>query len=395
MYDVVIIGGGIIGLATGYTLLEHHPQLKLLIIEKESELALHQTGRNSGVIHSGIYYKPGSLKAKNCRRGVSKLLQFCENNNVNYELCGKVIVATTEEEVPHLQALYERGQANGVPNLTLLEVDDLVKLEPNAAGIKALHSPSTGIVDFGKVAQMCATQIEQMGGQIEKCSRVKKILNSTGSIKIITDKGDFLTGQMINCGGLYADRIARHSGIEVDIKIIPFRGEYFTLVPEKNNLVNTLIYPVPDPRFPFLGVHFTKKIDGSVEAGPNAVLAWAREGYSRWKINPYDLGEVFTYPAFWSMARQYWKSGLMEMARSSWKPMMVRALQRLVPKIRSSDLKLGGSGVRAQALDSNGKLLDDFRIVAQNNSVHVLNAPSPAATSAFAIAEHIESYLVL
>ncbi len=395
MFDVVIIGGGIIGLATGYSLLKNHPQLRLLIIEKEAELAQHQTGRNSGVIHSGIYYKPGSLKAKNCRAGVSKMLRFCDTYNIRYELCGKVIIATEEAEIPRLMELFKRGNANGVPGLKILDAVDLHKLEPKAVGLQALHSPTTGIVDFSQVAQMCATQIRQMGGEIKKYLNVKKIIELSESLKIITDNGDIDCGQMINCGGLYADRIAVKSGIDINLKIIPFRGEYYNLIPERSNLVNTLIYPVPDPRFPFLGVHFTKKIDGCIEAGPNAVLAWAREGYSRWKINPYDLGEVIAYPAFWTMAKHYWKTGIKEMARSTWKPLMVKALQRLVPSLRSSDLKRGGSGVRAQALDSSGRLLDDFRIVAQNNSVHVLNAPSPAATSAFAIAEHIESYLAL
>ncbi len=391
MYDVAIIGGGIVGLATAYKFLERNPSKKLIIIEKESKVAVHQTGNNSGVIHSGIYYNPGSLKANNCRRGVNKLIQFCDKYGIKYDLCGKLIVANNECEISRLMELYNRGIKNGVPNIKLLDKDDIKDLEPHTIGIKGIHSPSTGIIDYKDVCNVCANIIEQNGGKIQLNSKVIDIIRDNDGILIETTQGNFRSKSVINCAGLYSDRIAKMTEANLGIKIIPFRGEYYKLKTDRTHLVKNLIYPVPNPEFPFLGVHFTRKIDGTVEAGPNAVLAFSREGYAKTDINFRDLKDVFGYPAFWKLGKWYWKIGTTEMLRSYLKVLFVKALKTLIPEIEINDLIPGGSGVRAQALTKNGKLLDDFHIIRDKNITHVLNAPSPAATSAFAIAEHIVS----
>ena len=389
MDDVIVIGGGIVGLATAYKLLEQKPGLKLRILEKEKSIGLHQSGHNSGVIHSGIYYKPGSMKAKNCRRGVEELLLFCDKFNVQYNLCGKVIVAVNLEEVNRLDALYKRGLENGISDVRIVDSQELKDLEPHATGIKAIHVPSTGIINYTSVVDELAKQIIKRGGEIKTKATVKGFVRKAGECIVNTQTYDYPTGLVINCAGLYSDKIAQLAGENSSISIIPFRGEYYVLKPESRHLVNSLIYPVPDPKFPFLGVHFTLRIDGSVEAGPNAVLATAREGYRRRDFSFQETWELLTNPGFWKIGRNYWKTGLGEYTRSLFKPLFVKALQHLVPAIQGSDLAPGGSGVRAQAMDETGKLLDDFCIVQSERFIHVLNAPSPAATASFAIGSTI------
>ena len=389
MDDVIVIGGGIVGLATAYKLLEQKPELKLRILEKEKSIGLHQSGHNSGVIHSGIYYKPGSVKAKNCRRGVEELLLFCDKFNVQYDLCGKVIVAVNLEEVNRLDALYKRGLENGISNVRIVDSQELKDLEPHATGIKAIHVPSMGIINYTSVVDELAKQIIKRGGEIKTKATVKGFVRKAGECIVNTQICDYPTELVINCAGLYSDKIAQLAGENSSISIIPFRGEYYMLKPESRHLVNSLIYPVPDPRFPFLGVHFTRRIDGSVEAGPNAVLATAREGYRRRDFNFQETWELLTNPGVWKIGRNYWKTGMGEYTRSLFKPLFVKALQYLVPAIQGSDLVPGGSGVRAQAMDETGKLLDDFCIVQSERFIHVLNAPSPAATASFAIGSTI------
>ena len=389
MDDVIVIGGGIVGLSTAYKLLEQKPELKLRILEKEKSIGLHQSGHNSGVIHSGIYYKPGSMKAKNCRRGVEELLLFCDKFNVQYDLCGKVIVAVNLEEVNRLDALYKRGLENGISDVRIVDSQELKDLEPHATGIKAIHVPSTGIINYTSVVDELAKQIIKRGGEIKTKATVKGFVRKAGECIVNTQMCDYPTELVINCAGLYSDKIAQLAGENSSISIIPFRGEYYMLKPESRHLVNSLIYPVPDPRFPFLGVHFTRRIDGSVEAGPNAVLATAREGYRRRDFSFQETWELLTNPGFWKIGRNYWKTGMGEYTRSLFKPLFVKALQHLVPAIQGSDLVPGGSGVRAQAMDKTGKLLDDFCIVQSERFIHVLNAPSPAATASFAIGSTI------
>ena len=391
MDDVIVIGGGIVGLATAYKLLEQKPELKLRILEKEKSIGLHQSAHNSGVIHSGIYYKPGSMKAKNCRRGVEELLLFCDKFNVQYDLCGKVIVAVNLEEVNRLDALYKRGLENGISDVRIVDSQELKDLEPHATGIKAIHVPSMGIINYTSVVDELAKQIIKRGGEIKTKATVKGFVRKAGECIVNTQTYDYPTGLVINCAGLYSDKIAQLAGENSSISIIPFRGEYYVLKPESRHLVNSLIYPVPDPKFPFLGVHFTRRIDGSVEAGPNAVLATAREGYRRRDFSFQETWELLTNPGFWKIGRNYWKTGMREYTRSLFKPLFVKALKNLVPAIQGSDLVPGGSGVRAQAMDKTGKLLDDFCIVQSERFIHVLNAPSPAATASFAIGSKISA----
>ncbi|MCH7763801.1 MAG: L-2-hydroxyglutarate oxidase [Candidatus Marinimicrobia bacterium] len=392
-YDIIIVGGGIIGLTAGYTILNKKPDTKLLILEKESDVARHQTGRNSGVIHSGIYYKPGSQKAITCRKGIRLLLDFCDTHAIPYEICGKLIVATDETELPRLFDLFERGKANGIENVSLIGPEQLLEREPHAAGIKAIHCPETGIVDYTRVANALKNEISTLGGDIIFSAKVESIHSTDNETVVSTTAGDYTCSTLINCGGLYTDKIAEMNTADIDVKIIPFRGEYYTVKPKSSHLVKNLLYPVPDPRFPFLGVHFTRRIEGEIEAGPNAVLAFAREGYTKSTLNISELMETLTYPAFWKMVKPYWKTGLGEMVRSFSKRAFVRALKKLIPEITADDLIPGGSGVRAQALANTGQLLDDFHIIQHEHAIHVLNAPSPAATASFAIAREIVKYL--
>ena len=390
-YDVSIIGGGIIGLATGLQLVKRYPRCQICVIEKEDELAAHQTGHNSGVIHSGIYYKPGSQKAQFCVSGVNSLVQFCQENGIEYLRCGKVIVATHESELDRLEDLYQRGTTNGVDNLEMIGSERLKEIEPYAAGIKALYAPGTGTVDYTTVANAFADKIRIAGGDIFTGSRVIDMIRSQGSMALETTKGSVESKYLINCAGLYADHVARMMGVTPDVRIIPFRGEYYTLSPKSQHLVKALIYPVPNPKFPFLGVHFTRNMHGQVEAGPNAVLALAREGYKKTNLNISEMLDTFSYPGFWSVAMKYWKTGLGEIHRSLSKGVFLRDLQRLLPEVQDTDLTPGGSGVRAQAVDRKGRMLDDFSIQQSPGAIHVLNAPSPGATSSLSIGSYITS----
>lgn len=388
-YDIVIIGGGILGLSTAMQLLERSPQWRVAVVEKEEELATHQTGHNSGVMHSGIYYRPGSRKAQFCVAGLNNMIKFCEENEIEFQQCGKVIVALHESELGRLQDLYERGTANGVRDLEIVGPERLKEIEPHTAGVRALWAPHTGIVDFTKVAAAFANQFQQAGGDIFTGAAVKKITRSTGSVALETTKGALQAKYLINCAGLYADKVASMTGENIGVRIIPFRGEYYTLRQESHHLVSGLIYPVPDPQFPFLGVHFTRNIKGHVEAGPNAVMALRREGYRKRDFSLGDSLGNLAYPGFWKMALKYWKIGMGEVYRSYSRRVFLRDLQRLLPEIQNSDLASGGSGVRAQAVARDGSLLDDFSIIQSGDAIHVLNAPSPGATSSLAIGEHI------
>ena len=388
-YDIVIIGGGILGLSTAMQLLERSPQWRVAVVEKEEELATHQTGHNSGVMHSGIYYRPGSRKAQFCVAGLNNMIKFCEENEIEFQQCGKVIVALHESELGRLQDLYERGTANGVRDLEIVGPERLKEIEPHTAGVRALWAPHTGIVDFTKVAAAFANKFQQAGGDIFTGAAVKKITRSTGSVALETTKGTLQVKYLINCAGLYADKVASMTGENIGVRIIPFRGEYYTLRPESHHLVSGLIYPVPDPQFPFLGVHFTRNIKGHVEAGPNAVMALRREGYRKRDFSLGDSLGNLAYPGFWKMALKYWKIGMGEVYRSYSRRVFLRDLQRLLPEIQNSDLASGGSGVRAQAVARDGSVLDDFSIIQSGDAIHVLNAPSPGATSSLAIGEHI------
>ncbi|MCX8489808.1 MAG: L-2-hydroxyglutarate oxidase [Cyclobacteriaceae bacterium] len=388
-FDVIIVGGGIVGLACALQIKKTNSDLRFLIIEKENELAKHQTGNNSGVIHSGIYYKPGSLKATNCIRGYQLLIDFCREHDVPFDLCGKIIVATDETERPLLQTLFTRGEQNGLTNLKKLTKEELKEHEPHVAGIEGIFVPQTGIVDYKLVAEAYGRALEKKGAEIRLNERVVSLKKELNKTIVVTDKQSYEAKLVINCAGLYSDKVASMTVENLNVKIIPFRGEYFKLKKEKEYLVKNLIYPVPDPNFPFLGVHFTRMAKGGVEAGPNAVLAFRREGYKKSQINLAELAEILAWPGFQKVATRYWKTGLGEMYRSFSKSAFTKALQKLIPEIQESDLTEGGAGVRAQACDRNGGLVDDFLIIEDANVIHVCNAPSPAATSSLAIGETI------
>ncbi len=389
IYDIIVVGGGIVGLATAYQLLAQKPNLKLLILEKENDVARHQTGNNSGVIHSGIYYKPGSLKAKNCRDGYERLIQFCENENIKYELCGKVIVATDEKELPNLENLYQRGLQNGLSKIRKLNAEELKSYEPYVNGIAAIYVPYTGIVDFKEVARKLAEKILKNNAEIKFNEKVIDILKDTNNLTIVTENSIYYSKFLVTCAGLYSDRLARITNKSLPLRIIPFRGEYYKLKEEKKYFVKNLIYPVPDPNFPFLGVHFTRMIDGKVEAGPNAVLALKREGYDKFDINLKDVSEIFGWSGFRIVMKKYWRTGVGEFYRSFSKKAFTKALQRLIPEIQEDDLVEGGAGVRAQACDDKGNLIDDFYFVEEDKIIHVCNAPSPAATASLSIGNYI------
>lgn len=385
-YDVVIVGGGIVGLATGMKILKSRPDLKLAILEKENQLAKHQTANNSGVIHSGLYYKPGSLKATNCINGYHELVNFCKEEKIPFEITGKVVVATREDQKPLLDTLLTRGLQNGLTGTRKITLEELKEYEPHCTGVAAIHVPQTGIVDYYQVAIAYGRKIVQSGGSIFLEHKVLKISQQDGFNHIETSKASFKSKLVINCAGLYSDKVARMNDASVDdVKIIPFRGEYFKLKKEKEYLVKNLIYPVPDPNFPFLGVHFTRMKKGGVEAGPNAVLAFKREGYKKSQINLAELFESLAWPGFQKVAGKYWKTGFGELYRSFSKAAFTKALQELIPEIQESDLVDGGAGVRAQACDRTGGLLDDFAIRESQFAINVLNAPSPAATSSLSI----------
>lgn len=378
--DVVIVGGGIVGLATAYQLLRREPGRRVVIVEKEDVLAEHQTGHNSGVLHSGIYYKPGSLKATNCREGKVAMERFCADHEIPYEICGKVIVAVDDSEVGRLENIYERGQANGV-TCEMVSAERLRELEPHVAGVRAIHVPEAGIVNYRRVCEKLGELIREAGGEISLGTKVVGLhANGDGTV-VDTSTGEHHGRVIVNCAGLYCDRVTKMSGAEPAAKIVPFRGEYYELNDDARHLCRTLIYPVPDPNFPFLGVHFTKMIDGGVECGPNAVLAFAREGYTKSDINIAELFESLTYGGFLRLAAKHWRAGCGEMWRSFSKRAFVRALQRLMPEIRGDQLHTAPAGVRAQALKRDGSMVDDFLIQEHEGVVNVNNAPSPAATS--------------
>jgi L-2-hydroxyglutarate oxidase len=387
-YDVGIIGGGIIGCATAMALTQNK-DVSVVVLEAEPMLAAHQTGNNSGVIHSGLYYKPGSLKAQNCVQGRVAMYRFCEAFGIAHERCGKVVVATHNQEIPMLNTLEEHGRANGLEGIRRLSAEEIKEYEPFVVGIEGLIVPDTGIVDYSQVTEKFAEIAQTNGCEIWLDTRVLDCERVSDGLILNTTQGDVRCKNIINCTGLQSDRIAKMCGVEPGLKIVPFRGEYYDLVPEREHLVKNLIYPVPDLSFPFWGVHFTRMIGGGVEAGPNAVLAFKREGYKKTSFSVKDSLEIFTYGGFIKLIKPYWKMGFGEMARSFSKKSFVRALRRLIPELRSDDIQPGGAGVRAQALEPTGSLVDDFRIVEAEKMIHVLNAPSPAATAAISIGEKI------
>jgi (S)-2-hydroxyglutarate dehydrogenase len=384
-YDIAVIGGGIVGLSVAMELTLRFPRLRLLLLEKESALAQHQTGHNSGVIHSGVYYKPGSLKARACVQGAAAMIAFCREHGIPHEVCGKVIVATREDEVPRLEELRRRGESNGIAGLALLTPEQLRQIEPRCSGLSALHVPGTATTDFRLVSAKYADLVRSRAGEIRTNSEVTGISRANGDSILETTSGSYASRFLVNCAGLHSDEISRKAGSAPELRIIPFRGEYYELVPERRNLVRALIYPTPDPRFPFLGVHFTRRIHGNVDAGPNAVLALRREGYRRADFSFRDAMDELTYSGFWRMVHKYWQDGLAEFYRSLSRRAFVERLQRMVPEIQESDLQPGDSGVRAQAVRPDGSLVDDFQFVCSRNMLHVCNVPSPAATASIPI----------
>lgn len=388
-YDLAVIGGGILGLATAYEVLNRRPELRLAVLEKESELALHQSGRNSGVVHSGIYYTPGSLKARLCTQGKALLERFASEHGVPYERPGKLIVAVHEEELGRLATLKERAIANGVEGIREIGSEEIRELEPHAAGIRALHSPTTGIIDFRRVALALADEIRGMGGDIRTGTRLLSIAPRAEGRELNTDRGPILAGSVVSCAGLQSDRVAAMSGRARDERIVPFRGSYYRLVPEARSLVRGLVYPVPDPRLPFLGVHLGRRIDGEVWAGPSAVLALAREGLRRWRVSPRDLGATLGYPGFWRLARTHWRTGIEEISRDLVKRAFAKVCRQYIPELRNEQLLPGPFGVRAQAVKRDGSLQDDFSLRESDGIIHVRNAPSPAATASLAIGRYL------
>lgn len=384
-YDIVIAGAGIVGLASAYQLLQRQPGLRIAMLEKEHEVAQHQTGHNSGVIHSGIYYKPGGSKALNCLRGYSMLLDFCTQHEVAHEVCGKVIVATSEIECIQLDGIFRRGLSNGLQGLEKLNREALLELEPHAGGLEAIRVPQAGIVDFPGMARKLAVLLQAAGVELFTGQALQAIHQRPGSVELVTGEQKLEAKLLITCAGLHADRLARMGGVDPKVRIIPFRGEYYLLAPEKQHLVKHLIYPVPDPAFPFLGVHYTRRIQGGIEAGPSAVLAFGREAYSRWNYHARDVKEMMAWPGFRKFLRKHWRTGLGELHRSFSKAAFARALQHLVPEVQEADLIRGGAGVRAMAIDEAGNMVDDFLFVQGQRQIHVCNAPSPAATASLSI----------
>lgn len=387
-FDVAVIGGGAVGLGTAMALAVVH-RASVVVVEAENVLARHQTGNNSGVIHSGLYYKPGSLKAVNCTTGRELMYRFCAENGIAHERCGKLVVATEAREIPALDELERRGRANGLHGIRRLRAEELKEYEPHVVGIAGLHVPDTGIVDYPHVTRTFAQLARQHDAEVRTGSRVHAVRRMPDALVVETSRGAIECRSLVNCAGLQSDRMARLCGVDPKLRIIPFRGEYYELAPSSHSLVRNLIYPVPDPTFPFLGVHFTRMIHGGVEAGPNAVLAWKREGYSHADISPGDMAELLRFPGFWRMAGRFWKTGMSEMHRSFSKRAFVGALRKLIPSLRLDDVTRSGAGVRAQAVEADGLLVDDFRIVEAERMVHVLNAPSPGATASISIGHTI------
>lgn len=388
-YDIAIIGGGIVGLASAFKILERHQGIKLVVLEKETNVATHQSDRNSGVIHSGIYYKPGSAKAINCVKGARMLVEFCNEQKIPYESCGKVIVAVDETEIPVLDGIYQRGLQNGLDGIKIINAAEVKSIEPHCAAIKGIWVPQAGIIDYRAVANRLKELIIEKGGEVITGFKVEKIKESSDGIMIASDQQEIKSKMAIGCAGLYSDHLARMAGLEPPHQIVPFRGEFYSLVPDAEKLVKGLIYPVPDINFPFLGVHLTKRISGGIEAGPNAVLAFRREGYKHMDIHAGELFEALRYKGFQRLALKHWRKGLDEMARSFSARAFVKSLQRLVPELRLEDIRRSRTGVRAQALDREGNMIDDYVILHQERMIHVCNAPSPAATSCLSIGEFI------
>jgi len=389
-YDTIVIGAGLVGLSAAYHLKLKNVNGKILLLEKENDVALHQSGHNSGVIHSGIYYKPGSQKASNCISGYQSIIEFAQEHHIPYDICGKIIVATSKNELPALNNIYERGIQNGLRGITRLSASEIKEYEPHCAGVEAIHVPQTGIIDYPKMARtLLEIYQKQLGGEARFKEKVVDIQTENDDVIVQTDKGSYYAKNLISCAGLFSDRMANLTETDNDLRIIPFRGEYYKLKEAKNNLVKNLIYPVPDPSFPFLGVHFTRMINGGVEAGPNAVLAFKREGYKFKDFDFKDFGDIISWPGFWKIAAKYGKTGMDEIYRSLSKKAFTKALQRLVPEINENDLIPGGAGVRAQACDRSGNLIDDFNILQRHNIFHVRNAPSPAATASLSIGKFI------
>jgi (S)-2-hydroxyglutarate dehydrogenase len=391
---IVVVGGGIVGLATAYRLLERLPGAAITVLEKEAAVARHQSSHNSGVLHCGLYYKTGSRRARLAVTGVRQMVEFCQAHSIPYDVCGKVVVAVSMGEIPRLHALFERGQENGLRGLRLLTPEQLHEIEPHASGLAAIHVPEEGIADYPRVCEVLAQEIRVRGGEIKTGAEVSAILPDSGGWRVVHAAGDCPCDWVVSCAGLYSDRVAALTGRPRSVRIIPFRGEYFLIRPERQYLARNLIYPVPDPRFPFLGVHFTRMIRGGVEAGPNAVLALAREGYARTNVSIPDLADSLGFPGLWRFLRRYPRAAWEELRRSFSRELFCRSLQRLVPEIRQDDLLPGGSGVRAQAMSPDGTLLDDFSFVEGPREIHVINAPSPAATASLAIGEEITSMLI-
>lgn len=391
--DVAVVGGGIVGLATAFALTRARPGIRLVVLEKENRLATHQTGHNSGVIHSGIYYPPGSYKARFAVQGARAMVEFCREHDLPVQITGKVIVATSEAELPGLDRLYERGQANGV-RVRRLDRAELAEHEPHAGGLAALHVADTGICDYPAVAMRLARLVADAGGQVHPATRVTRLREEPGGVVVQTSRGATRAGRVVNCAGLQSDRVAMAAGVAAPARIVPFRGEYYQLAAHRTDLVRGLIYPVPDPDFPFLGVHLTRMTDGSVHVGPNAVLALRREGYGRYSASPRDLASTLTYPGFWSLARRHWRAGAAEMRRSASRRAFAQAARRLLPGLRDEDLVPAGAGVRAQAVGRGGRLVDDFLIRSSGHTLHVLNAPSPAATASLSIGAELARRLL-
>jgi len=388
IYDIAVVGGGIVGLATALALLTEQHVASVIVLEAEKQVAAHQTGHNSGVIHAGLYYRPGSLKARLCAEGRTRLYAFCQEHGIPCENTGKLVVALTPAEVPRLEALYERGMANGL-HLKRLAADELREYEPHVAGLAGLWVQETGIVDYGQVAEAYAHQVQMAGGRVRTNRRIRRVRRLPDRIVLETELEEIECRNLIACAGLQADRVAQRCGVEPGVRIVPFRGEYYTIRPERRDLVRGLVYPVPDPQFPFLGVHYTRRVDGSIEAGPNAVLALRREGYGKLSFRAADAWSTLSYGGFWRLAGRYWRTGGGEIYRSFSRYAFWRALQRLTPDLEVEDLVPGGAGVRAQALAPDGKLVDDFHIVSAYRQIHILNAPSPAATASLAIGSHV------
>lgn len=388
-YDFTIAGAGIVGLSTAYKLSLQYPDASILLLEKESGVAAHQTGHNSGVIHSGIYYKPGSYKAKNCIDGRHQIVEFCRENGINHDICGKIIVATDEKEIPGLTSIFDRGIQNGIEGLALIDDKELKEIEPYSSGIRAIHVPCAGIIDFKAVCESLAQKFISAGQTVRFNTPVRSVVQKNGSIIIESEKSSFKSKYFINCTGLHSDRVARSAGIKSDIQIIPFRGEYYELTDDADHLVKGLIYPIPNPEFPFLGVHFTRMVNGGVECGPNAVFSFKREGYDKTSFDFNDTIETVNFPGFWILAGKHWKMGMDEMYRSFSKTGFLKNLQKLIPSIQKNQLKVSPAGVRAMALLPNGEILDDFHFELGENEIHVLNAPSPAATAGLSIGDEI------